>query len=198
MERTAEKLIERRLDRMRLGQSVCEIHNLLSDPEIRVAMVPLTEAEYDQCMEAAVKINVEETILGQQYRDRHLTNETLLRALREPDNLEQQMFEDADELTDALEVADINYLIDHYFEMVDKSSPAIEGLTEQDIDDLKKACLQIDWKGLYGKQWYALRRFLLSLGPEQLRVKLPGSFSTKESTGMNDFNESTPENAEKS
>lgn len=196
MERTATQLVERRLNRMRLGQAVCEVFNLLSDPEVRVALVPLTEAEYDQCMEAVVKIDVEETIVGNQYRDRQLTNETLRRALREPDNLSAMVFETTQELSNALEVSDINYLIDHYFEMVHKSSPSIEGLTDDDIDDLKKGLLETDWSGLSGTQWYALRRFLLSLGPEQLRVKLPGSSSTNQSTGTTSSDELTPAIAE--
>ena len=181
---------------MRLGQAVCEIFPLLSDPESRVALVPLTEAEYNQCMEAAVKVDVEETLAGNQYRDRRLTQETLLRAIREADDLPTQVFQTVDELMNTLDVADLNYLIDHYFEMVDRSSPSVEGLTDKDIDDLKKALLEVDWSGLYGKQWYALRRFLLSLGPEQLRVKLPGSMSMTESTGTNGSSEPTPEIAE--
>lgn len=196
MERTATQLIERRLDRMRLGQAVCEIFPLLSDPEFRVALVPLTEAEYDQCMEAVVKIDVEETIVGNQYRDRELTKETLRRSIREPDNLNVQMFETTPELAKALEVSDINYLIDHYFEMISKSSPSIEGITNEEIDDLKKGLMEMDWSELSGKQWYALKRFLLSLGPEQLRVKLHGSSSTNQSTGTTSSGEPTPEIAE--
>src|SRR5690348_14846856 len=101
--RTAETLIERRLDRMRLGQAVCEIIPLLSDPETRVAVVPLTEAEYDQAMENSMKEVLPETVAGGQYRDRILTRQTLLRAIREPDDLSKQVFESVEELENALE-----------------------------------------------------------------------------------------------
>lgn len=196
MERTAQQLIDRRLNRMRLGQAVCEIFPLLSDPEMRVALVPLTEAEYDQCMEQVVKMEVPETISGNQFRDRELTKETLRRSIREPDDLTTQMFQTTEELSEALEVADINFLIDHYFEMVDRTSPSMEGMTDEEISDLKKVLVEMDWNALYGKQWYALKRFLLSLGREQLQGKLLGSFLTQPSIGTNDSDESTPENAE--
>lgn len=195
---TAASLIERRLDRMRLGQATCEIENLLSEPEVRVALVPLTEAEYDQCMEKVIKMSAPETIMGQQMRDRALTNETLLRAIREPDDLGKMMFENTNEMTQALEVADINFLIDMYFEMVDKSSPSLDGLNDEQIEDLKKVLEEMDWSELSGKQWFALKRFLSSLGPRQLTDKLLGSFLTRQSTGMKNESEPTPENADES
>jgi len=193
---TAQKLIERRLDKMRLGKATCEIENLLSEPDVRVALVPLTEAEYDLCMENVVKMNVPETLTGQQFRDRALTLETLLRAAREPEDISKPMFSSVEEMNDALEVADVNYLIDMYFEMVEKSSPALEGFTEEQLSDVKKVLLEMDWSGLSGKQWYALKRFLSSLGPQQLLAKLPGSSSTQQLTGMKNSEEPTPEIAE--
>jgi len=193
---TAQKLIERRLDRMRLGQAACEIENLLSEPEVRVALVPLTEAEYDICLENVSKINAAENLAGHQLRDRALTQETLLRAIREPDDLPQQMFSSIEEMNDALEVSDINYLIDMYFEMIEKSSPSIEGLTEEQIVEAKKVLNEMDWNELSGKQWYALKRFLGSLGPKQLTAKLHGYSSTKQSTGTSGLDEPIPENAE--
>lgn len=193
---TAEKLIERRLDRMRQGQAVCEIETLLSDPETRVALVPLTEAEYDQAMESAVKMNVPETLMGNQARDRLLSRETLLRAIREPDDLSQKMFESVEQQMEALDHSDVSYLVDVYFEMVDRSSPSVDGLSDGDISDVKKVLAEMDWSGLSGKQWYALKRFLSTLGQAQLLAKSLGSSSTNQLTGTKEKNESTPEIAE--
>ena len=39
---TREKIKERRLDRMRLGQAVCSYVNVPSDPEMKLCIVPLT------------------------------------------------------------------------------------------------------------------------------------------------------------
>jgi hypothetical protein len=189
---TAEKIIERRLDRMRQGQATAEIENLLTDPDIRVALVPLTEAEYDLAMESAVKMNVPETLMGNQARDRQLSRETLLRAIREPDDLTKQMFEDVEQLNDALDHTDISFLIDVYFEMCDRSSPSIDGLSETEIEDVKKVLQEMDWNVLSGKQWYALKRFLSTLGQQQLLAKLLGSSSTSQSTLTNDETELTP------
>ena len=193
---TAEKIIERRLDRMRLGQEAADIHSLLSDPEIRVALVPLTEAEYDQALESAVKMNVPESIMGNQARDRMLQRETLLRAVREPDNLSNRVFENIDELSEALGHDDIGFLIDMYFELVEKSSPSVDGLSEAEISDVKKVLMEMSWNDLTGKQWFALKRFLSTLGPEQLLAKSLGSISTSNLIGKEDYDEPTPENAE--
>jgi hypothetical protein len=48
---TADKIRERRLERMRLGQAVCDFVTLPSDSETRLCIVPLTEAQYLQALE---------------------------------------------------------------------------------------------------------------------------------------------------
>jgi hypothetical protein len=195
---TAQKLAERKLDRMRLGQSACDIHPLLSDPEIRVALVPLTEAEYLVGLESAIKMNVPETIMGNQARDRRLQEETLLRAIREVDDLTQQTFETLEQLNELLDHSDISYLMDMYFEMIAESSPSIDGLSETDIEDVKKVLKEMDWNVLSGRQWYALKRFLSTLGQEQLLAKSLGSTSISKLTGQSGLSEPTPETVEQS
>lgn len=173
--RTAEKLRQRRLDRMRLGQTVGDVHPLLSDPEIQVALVPLTEAEYIQCLESTTNKEIPDNVAGAAIRDRYNSAELLLRACREPHDLETRMFESLDELADALEVNDINFLQDMYFEMVETASPAIDGIPPEDLDELKKALQEINWNELSGRQWYALQRFLFSIMPELLQGNVLGS-----------------------
>ena len=56
MANTKAKIEERRLARMRQGQATCSYVSLISDPEIRVAIVPLTEAEYEQVLELVASI----------------------------------------------------------------------------------------------------------------------------------------------
>jgi hypothetical protein len=189
--RTAEKIRERKLNRMRLGQAVGDVHQLLSDPTISVALVPLLEAEYLQCIETTANRNIPENISGAAVRDRYNTAELLVRACREPQDLTEHMFENVDELTDTLEVNDINFLQDMYFEMVETASPSLDGVSPAELDDLKKALLEINWNELYGRQWYALRRFLLSIMPELLQANLPGSGSILKLIGQNDLDEST-------
>lgn len=189
--RTAEKLRERKLNRMRLGKSVADVHSLLSDPEIKVALVPLTEAEYIQCLESTASQNISDDNAGVVIRDRYNTAEVLLRAAKEPDDLEQPMFDSIEELTEALEVNDINFLQDAYFEMVETSSPALDGIPPEDLEDLKKALQTIDWSVLSGRQWYALRRFLFSIMPELLQGNSFGSGSISKWITQNEEEEST-------
>ena len=190
--RTAEKIRERKLDRMRLGQAVGDVHRLLSDPEIQVALVPLTEAEYIQCIETtARRTDIPDTISGNSVLDRLNTAELLVRSIREPQDLKVRLFESIEELTDALEVADINFLRDMYFEMVDTSSPSIDGVTPAELDDLKKALQEINWNELSGRQWYALRRFLFSIMPELLQDNSLGFGSISKLIGSSEEEKST-------
>lgn len=190
--RTAEKIRERRLDRMRLGQTVGDVHQIPSDPEISVAIVPLTEAEYVQCLSITSSRGISEDISGAALRDRFNQAEVLLRACREPNDLETHMFESLEELTDVLEVTDINFLTDMYFEMSETSSPSMDEIPPEDLDDLKKALQEIDWNALSGRQWYALRRFLFSIMPELLQANSLGSGLTQKLIGKSAEEKSTP------
>lgn len=175
-ESLSERLIQRRLDRMRLGQSACAIHYLISEPTEKVALVPLVEEEYDQALAHAAAMEAPDSSWGNQYTDRRNQHEILMRSLRDPDDLNKHIFSSTEELRKALDAVDINFLIDSYFELVEQVSPSIGQMSEEEIEDLKKVLLMIPWSELTGGQWYAVKRFLLTLSPEQLLGKLPGSF----------------------
>jgi hypothetical protein len=189
--KTAQKIRERKLERMRLGQAVADVHSLLSDPEIQVALVPLTEAEYIQCLENTASREIVDDIGGAAIRDRYNTAELLQRACREPGDLEEHMFDSIEDLVDALEVNDINFLQDMYFEMVETSSPSVDGIPAEELDDLKKALQEINWSELSGRQWYALRRFLFSIMPELLQASLLGRGSISKWITPNEDEKST-------
>lgn len=183
---------ELRYDRMRLGQAVSSIAEVPSMPEMRFALVPLTEAEYDECLELAGMIEAPENPAGFLRRDRRANAETLVRSIRNPAALAERVFKDVDDLRDVLEVQDLNFLTDKYFEMVATSSPSIDGFQEKELEEAKKVLQTIDWNELSGSQWYALKRFLMSLGIPQLLARSPGSFSIKSLTPMKEEEESTP------
>ena len=109
--------------------------------------------------------------------------EILVRSCREPDNYEERMFSSVNDLQTALEVPDINFLSDMYLEMVDKSSPSIEQISPEELEDVKKALQEINWNELSGRQWYALQRFLFSIMPLLLHDNSPGYGSISNWTG---------------
>jgi len=185
----AEQFRERKLDRMRAGQAACDIVPLVSDPEIRVALVPLTEAEYLRSMEMAAALDVLSNRVALEFQERRQTNEILWAALRNPEDLSEHAWEDTSAMTVDLDTADINHLFDHYLEMVDQSSPSIDGIPEGEWDLLKKALQEIPWNELSGKQWYAAKRFLGSVFPTLLLDRSPGFSFTNQSTGMSDESE---------
>lgn len=190
--RTAEKIRERKLNRMRLGQAVADLHYLPSDEEIQVALVPLTEAEYVEAIEITANRPIPETIAGAGVRDRYNQAEVLVRAIREPSDHSQRMFESIEEMQTAIEVSDINFLMDAYFEMVESSSPKIDSISPEELEDVKKVLQEIDLKELSGRQWYALRRFLLSVTPTLLQDSLRGFGSMSKLTTTNEEEEFTP------
>jgi hypothetical protein len=192
-ERTAEILKDRRrLSRMRMGQDAPEYRALISDPEIRVALVPMTEAEHEQGMKMAAQINLPDNEAALAYRDRWMQVCDLVHIIREPRDLKKKMFESPEELIEALEVGDVNYLSEEYIMLVDQSSPHLDGLNDEQLEELKKAFSALDLSALSGRAWWLLKNFFLTISLMQLPVKLPGSFSTLNLTEPSESNESTP------
>lgn len=181
-ERTFEKWADRRLARMREGKAVIEVVELLSDPEIRLALVPLTDAEYMNSLEvAASRVEIPDTEHGIVLKDRIQQNGIILAAAREIDNLEERFFSNYDEVA-TLPSHDINHIWDCYREMVSNSSPSLEGISVEQMEELKKVLQETDLSDLSGPAWYALKRFLSVISVPQHLVKSPGSTSTKSST----------------
>jgi hypothetical protein len=183
---TKDKITERRLDRMRLGQAVCEYVALLSDPEIRLAIVPLTEAEYHQALEAIAAMPGVDNLANASLKDRRLSQEIILRSIREEDDLTERTFSDIDEMMETLEVADVDEIVDRYNEMMEKSSPSLDGIPEQELEEIKKALQTMDWSALSGRAWYALKRFLSEIMPLPLLGNSPGSGLTNSVTTTSD------------
>jgi hypothetical protein len=109
-------------------------------------------------------------------------HEVLAIALRWPDDFSERMFDSGAELTEHLEIEDVNFLGDIYLEMTDAASPSLDGMTEEALVEAKKVLRILDWNALSGKQWWALKRFLLSISPDQLTGKSRGSSSINNST----------------
>jgi hypothetical protein len=173
---TLDKIKQRRMDRMRQGQRTAEIISLPSDNEIRVAIVPLLEREYDEALRATAVIGDEfpENIAGASLMDRQERREVICRAIRDPDNYEVRLFNNVEEMMGLLHPSDISHLFDAYVEMSMDISPDVRALSDEEIDYLKKVCENLDWKGLSGKQLYSFNRFLLTLSQDQLLGKSPG------------------------
>lgn len=186
MSTTSEKLRELKFTHMRLGQEVGYKFYLLSQPEVEVTMVPLTEAENYQCIETITMMEAPESIAGAMLRDRRNANEIMFRAIRNPEKLEETAFASMDEMMELLTHADITHLFDAYLEMSEEVSPSIGSFTEEEIEEVKKVLAAVELKDLSGRQWYALRRFLSILGPGQLPASLPGSTLTSLSTLMSE------------
>lgn len=177
---------------MRLGKAVCEMVELASDPEIRIALIPLTDAEFQNSLMVAAQANVTEVASTHEvfYRDRVQKCAILLAAAREPDNLKKPFFESLSEVTD-LDYNDITDLFSYYEQMMDFSSPSLDGISQEDMDEIKKALQEVEWNDLSGRSWYAAKRFLSTLTQKPPQVSLFGSLPTSNSTTKNDEEEST-------
>jgi hypothetical protein len=195
---TAERIKERKLNRMRLGQAVCEFVPLPSDPEIRVAIVPLTEAEYLKVLNEVNAVDAGDDLAGVSIKDRVTAQQTLVWAIREPEDLAKRVYVDNEEetameqLLETLEVGDIDEIIDRYNEMCEQSSPSLDGIPEEELENIKKALQKMDWNDLSGGAWYAAKRFLSRIMPSPLLDNSLGSTSISYSTTTNDSDESTP------
>lgn len=188
-QRPLDRLKIRRLERMRLGQSVCAIEHLLSDPEFRVALVPLTEPEFYNSIEEANLILAEPNALEMAKREEIQRLVVLRHSCRNPDDLTEHFFHSVDEILahdSPIEAIDVNHLFDCYLEMTHAMSPSIEELGEEEFVELKKVWQTIDWNELSGTQWYAAKRFVNSIYPNLLKASAPGYFSTRTATTKSD------------
>lgn len=179
---TKSKIKERRLERMRLGQAVCDFVVLPSDSEIRLCIVPLTEAQYRQVLAKVASLSLEDNLAGMAVRDRTQSQEILVRAIREEHDLTKRVYDDPDEMMDDLNVEDVDDLIDRYNEMVETSSPAMDGIPREELENVKKAFAAMDLNELSGPAWFALKRFLSKVIPTPLLDNFPGSTSTNSLT----------------
>jgi len=171
---------------MRLGQAVCTFVPLVSDPEIRLAMVPLTEAEFLQSLEAVAAIPGKDDLANSAMRDRRQAQEILARAIREPEDLMDRVYTTVEDMQEDLDVRDIDELFDKYSEMVHTSSPSADGIPPSEFEALKKALNEMDMSALSGQAWYALKRFLSTVTPSPLLDNSSGSFSINSSTTTNE------------
>lgn len=191
--RSFELFKEKRAERMRLGNAVCEIVDLLSQPDMRVALVPLTDAEFQNSLMAAAQANVTDLASTHEvfYRDRIQKCAIILASAREPDDLSKPFFETLQEVTE-MDYMDINHLFSYYEQMIEFSSPKLENLSEEELSEIKKVLLEMDWSALSGGSWYAAKRFLSSLTPTLPPVNSPGFTPTSNLTGMNEEEEFIP------
>src|SRR5262245_38475792 len=79
---------------MRLGQAVCDYVTLISDPEVRLCIVPLTEGEFRRVLEKVSALQQPDNLAGVAVRDRAQMHEILVHAIREENDLTQRVFVD--------------------------------------------------------------------------------------------------------
>jgi hypothetical protein len=188
-----EQIRERRLDRMRLGQAVCAFSNLTSDPEIRLALVPLSDAEAQNALQAAAHVDTMDNVAGLMLRDHVQRVEQLVFSIRDPQDLEKRLYRNSTELQEELTEGDIAHIYDDFMELTESSNPTVEGIDPEEFETLKKVWQEISWSDLSGRSWYAAKRFLGALIQDGLlQDNSPGSFSNTKLTMPNASEESTP------
>lgn len=180
-----------RLARMRLGQEAPELVTFQAHPEIRVAMVPLTERETQMGMIYGASLDVPDNSAGIQARNRAVAQSDLWNALRDPSDLNAKVFVSIDEMIDELAPEEIDSLLDNLASLMDYSSPHGDGLTDEILDTLKKASETIEWSGLTGRRWAVVKLYLSVMSPDLLQVSLSGLGSTDSLTERNENGEST-------
>ena len=166
---------------MRVGKAAGEPVELLSDPEIRFVLTPLTDGEYIKALRIADQVEASDSPAGLLLRDQVQREAILLFSAREMFDWTQHFFETVEEVQE-LGQHEVNHLFDIYLEMTATNSPTMMQMTADEVDDLKKALGMIDWNALNGQQWYAAKRFLSSIQEALLMASYSGSSSILKST----------------
>lgn len=185
-----------RLTRMRMGQSIAEPFEVPSikgesgEPLV-LMQVPLSEAEVQMGLVAAVTLDVPDNEASLMLRNRVAAQNDVWHSLRDPADILVKAFESIDEMLSTLEPTDIDLAIDHLATLMDYSSPSIDGISEEVLDDLKADFARTDWSELSGRRWAAVKLCCQVLIPELLQARLRGSTSTPSSTSTSEESEST-------
>lgn len=177
--------------RMRQGQDVGEPVTIPSMPHIRVALVPLTEGESQAGIVLAAQLDVMDNSAGFHARNRIALQSDIFHAAREMGDLSIKVFESMDEMIGLLDGSDIDVLADNLAVLMDYASPSVDGLSNEDLDALKKAFGETDWSALSGRQWAALKLACQALFPDLLRARSLGTSSIDSVTETSDRDEST-------
>lgn len=186
-----EELRERtRLKRIRMGQEAPELVEIPSMPDVRVALVPLTEAESMQGLIRASAQNHGDNMAAAQIAAREAMLSDIWHAMRDPDDIGQRAFESVEAVKETLEPSDVDHMIDQLTVLIDYASPSLDGLSDEEINNLKKAFVLIDWSALTGRRWSALRLCLSLLLPELLQARFSSTTSTSNLTTTNGSDES--------
>lgn len=180
-----------RFARMRLGQEAPELIDVPSMTEVRVALVPLTEAESMAGLIRSANVEVADNISGLNVRNREAVISDVWHACRVPGTAQELVWDTPEQMVDDLQPSDIDYLFDQLTILMDYASPTLANLADQDIDDLKKAFAAIDWKELYGTQQRSLVLCISRLLPDLLAAKFSFSGSTSSLTELNEREKST-------
>lgn len=180
-----------RLKRIRMGQDAPEWGHIPSMPEIRIALVPLLERESQASLAAAAGIEVADNALGMQVRARTAQQWDVWQACRKLEEPDKYVWDSVEQMTEFLEPDDLDALHDQLSVLMDYASPSLEGLTDQDLADLKNGFVLIDWNALTGRRWSALRLCLSHLLPELLLAKQPSITSIPSSITRSESDEST-------
>lgn len=179
----AEELKERRrLRQMRLGQDAPELYDLPNDPDVRIALVPLNEAENEMSMIEAAMLDLPENQVALSVRDRHAMLCDLALAIRQPNDVTKRVFKSPQDVKEALHPMDVNYLGEMYTRMMDWRSPALDGMNDEQLEELKKAFAVLDLSVLSGKAWWHLSNFFSEISVEHVRASFFGSTSTSSLT----------------
>lgn len=185
MPRTFEAMKDAKLARMREGKNAGEIVELVTNPEIRLVIVPLSDGEWLKSLKYADDVEAGENAAGIVLRDEVQKKAILYFACREMSDWEKPFFHDYSEVED-MDYSDIQHIYDRYLEMVAQFSPSFFMLDEEQVDELKKVWQRIEWNALSGRQQYAAMRFLNSIREDLLAGNSSGSLSTLKSTMKSD------------
>lgn len=185
-----------RLSRMRMGQQAWEFIEFDSlkgsdGTPVRLAQVPLLEYETQQGVLLAANLQVADNMAGMTARNRAAMVSDAWHSLRDPSDIDKKAFESIEEMVRTLEPNDIDKAVDQLATMMDYSSPSLDGLSKEALDDLKASCAQMDLSDLSGRRWAVVKLFFQTLAPELLQAKLSGSTSTDFSTMMSEGETST-------
>jgi len=179
MGKIREQIMEQtRFARMRMGQLVGDDCAIPSMPELRVKLVPLTEAEVMAGITRAAGVDAPDNTVGMQLWNRTVRESDVWHAMREPEDLQQKVFATPEEMTELLTPDDIDIIADKLVALTQMFSTSLADMDGEEVTRVKELLARIEPSALTGRPAAALVLLLSVLTPTSLRDNSPSSTST--------------------
>lgn len=158
-----------KLSQLRTGRPVYKTITLSNGTDsFKVAVVLLPSDTVQQCEEETERyVNEHKGSANDNVRNQYFDKLLCYHCLRNPENLDEKLADDVDEIGEQLDVEDISRITGAYRELMVNKAPKIELLTNEDLEEIKNYLSETQLKDLNTVSLVHLTNFHQTMGSQK-------------------------------